>query len=119
MEGYGKKVWLIPDMYWPEVTSEGPYVSHEAVCVLNTGSNDANISIKVFFEDQEPVEFDSVICKAQRTHHIRMDKLNPTKSLGKGKAYAALVISDVPVVVQYTRVDTTQAENAIMTSIAY
>ena len=33
-----KKVWLIPDGFLPE-DSSGKFVSHEAVCVLNTGDD--------------------------------------------------------------------------------
>ena len=34
-------------------------------------------------------------------------------------AYASVVESDVPIVVQHTRLDSRQAENALMTTIAY
>jgi hypothetical protein len=115
----GQKLWVIPDMYWPEITSEGHYVSHEAICVLNTGNQDCLVEITCFFQDREPVVFPEVECKARRTNHIRMDALNPTLGLSSGLPYASVVRCSVPVVVQYTRVDTTQSENAIMTTMAY
>jgi hypothetical protein len=33
--------------------------------------------------------------------------------------YASLIESDVPIVVQHTRLDSRQAENALMTTIAF
>jgi hypothetical protein len=115
----GQKLWVIPDMYWPEITSEGHYVSHEAICVLNTGNQNCLVEITCYFQDREPVVFPEVVCEARRTNHIRMDALNPTLGLTSGLPYASVVRCSVPVVVQYTRVDTTQSENAIMTTMAY
>lgn len=120
MMSFGKKTWLIPDMYWPEFTAEnGRYVSHEAICVLNTGDDDCEVSMTCYFEDRDPIVFPKVTCKAKRTNHIRMDALNPKVGIVKGVPYAILVECSVPVVVQYTRVDCTQASNAIMTTMAY
>ena len=117
----GKRFWLIPDCYWPEVTGEGHYVSHESICVLNTGDVDVSVKITLYFEDREPIEGFLAKCGARRTHHIRMDKLveasgNPVP---KGVPYAALVESSLPVVVQYSRIDTTQPNETLATTIAF
>ncbi len=111
----GKKTWLIPDMYWPEQTSDG----HEAICVLNTSEEDSEISITYYFEDKDPVQIAPILCNAKRTSHLRMDKINPKNGFAKGTPYAAVINSSIPVVVQYTRVDCTQQANSIMTTIAY
>ena len=37
----------------------------------------------------------------------------------RGTSYASVFESDVPVVIQHTRLDSRQAENALMTTIAY
>ncbi len=113
---HGKTQWLIPDMYWPEITTPGHYVSHEAVCVLNTGEKDAQLTVTFYFEDREPIIWSGLSCGARRTNHIRIDLL---KAVPKGVPYAALVESDVPVVVQYSRLDTTQANNGLITTMAY
>lgn len=117
----GKKTWLIPDLYWPADTHGNVYVSHEAICVLNVSRQPAQIQITLLYEDQEPVEGLCFTCGAMRTMHIRMDKVTtPDGSpLPQGIGYAAMLQSDVPVVVQYTRVDTTQPELALMTTMAY
>ena len=121
MEPIGKTTWLIPDMYWPEITSEGHYVSHESVCVLNTSTRECTVEFVLYFEDNAPLSGFSAVCRAERTLHIRMDKLLDKNGsyIRRGVPYAAVVKATVPVVIQYTRVDTTQSENALMTTMAY
>jgi hypothetical protein len=121
MRHIGKREWLIPDMYYPEITASKHYVSHESICVLNTGGADAEISITLYFEDREPVALRAAKCAARRTHHIRMDKQLDTDGnpVPKGVPYAAYVRSGVPIVVQYSRADTTDGPASFMTTMAY
>lgn len=116
----GSKNWFIPDAYYP-VKSSGGCLSHEAVCVLNTGDTDANIELTLYFEDREMLGGFRAICKAGRTNHIRMDMITNTegKSVPKGVPYAVAVESDVDIIVQYSRLDSTQAEMALMSVVAY
>ena len=120
MSKYGKKVWFIPDGYMSN-TVKGEYVSHEAICVLNLSGKTANISITVFFEDAEPMKGFTAICENERTNHIRLDKIVNAegKKIPKDKPYAILAESDVPVVVQASRLDVSQPEYSLMTTIAY
>lgn len=121
MNPVGKKTWLIPDMYWPEITSEGHYVSHESICVLNTSDEDCRLDFVLYYEDRTPVGGLSAVCAAQRTLHVRMDRLKDADGnhIPRGVPYAAVVSASIPVVVQYTRVDTTQSANGIMTTLAF
>ncbi|TCL69916.1 hypothetical protein EDC14_101138 [Hydrogenispora ethanolica] len=116
----GSKVWYIPDGYYPSFSS-GKFPSHEAICVLNPAAEDASISITLYFEDRDKMAGFSVVCPAERTRHIRMDQLKNAAGEGvpQGVAYAMMVESDRPVIVQYSRMDTTQAEMALMTTMAY
>lgn len=120
-KAYGKTEWLVPDCYWPEITTEGHYVSHEAICVLNTTDDDADIALTLYFEDREPMTGFSAKCGARRTHHIRLDKLVDANGehIPMGVPYAILAVSTAPIVAQYSRLDTTQANEALMTTIAY
>jgi hypothetical protein len=117
---YGSKAWFIPDGYWPE-NSSGLFPSHEAICVLNTGNTDANIKITLYFEDRDKMDGFKAVCKAERTNHIRMDKIKDSEGRGvpRGVGYAAMVESDVDIIVQYSRMDTSQAGMALMTTMAY
>lgn len=119
-ERIGRRVWIIPDGYIPE-RSSGHFVSHEAVCVVNLGDEDAHLSITVYFEDREPMTGFTATCGARRTNHVRLDVIATQESekIPVGVPYALKVESDQPVVVQYSRMDTTQAEMALMTTIAY
>lgn len=116
----GKTTWLIPDCYWPENSDPtAPYVSHEAICVLNAGDADAALSLTFYFEDREPLTA-TAACPARRTHHIRLDRLDTSEGpIPCGVPYAALVASDVPVVVQYSRCDASHPSVTLMTSVAY
>jgi hypothetical protein len=89
--------------------------------VLNPGKVDAHLNITLYFEDRDKMEGFKAECKAERTHHIRMDKLKNELNQGvpMGVPYAMMVISDVAIIVQYSRMDTTQAEMALMTTMAY
>lgn len=108
--------WLIPDCYWPAVTTGDEYVSHEAICILNTAPTDAQVSLTLYFEDREPLTGISKTVPAQRTLHIRMDKLEGSP-VPRGVPYAVMVSCDTPIAVQYTRVDTTQPALAISTTL--
>lgn len=116
----GKCEWFIPDAFFP-VKDNGDYVSHEAICLLNTGDKDANVEFTLYFENDEPMKGFSAVCKAERTNHVRMDKIVSIdgKKVPRGVPYAVLVKSDNPIVVQYSRCDTTQSELAFMGVIAY
>ena len=117
---YGKKTWLIPDCFLHSV-SLNEQVSHEAVCVLNTTDKDAKIKLTLFYEDRDKIDDFYAECKAGRTHHIRLDKIvsQSGKTIEKDVPYAMLVESNTEIVVQYSRLDTSALEMALMTTIAY
>ena len=125
MKAYGKTTWMIPDTYLQKKensrSSDPADRSHEAICVLNTSDNDAHIALTLFFEDREPNTAFTSFCGARRTHHIRLDKIRDAEGNGIPEAvpYAILIESDTPIVVQYSRLDTSAAEMALMTTIAY
>ncbi|MGA7126873.1 MAG: sensory rhodopsin transducer, partial [Chthoniobacterales bacterium] len=56
---------------------------------------------------------------ARRTRHFRFNDLRDPEAIPVGTSYASLLESDQPVVVQHTRLDSRQSENALMTTIAY
>lgn len=115
----GEKLWYIPDGYIPE-NSSGDLTSHESICVLNTSSEDALLEITIFFEDREPMEKIRVVVGARRTKHIRTSSLQQEgKPIPVGVPYAIEIQSDVSIVVQYSRLDSTQAENALMSVMAF
>ena len=121
MEAIGKKIWVIAEGYIPEY-SNGPepdFTSHETACILNTSHREAHISLTIYFADKDPAGPYSVVVAAQRTKHLRFNDLKVPEPVPRGTDYACVFESDVPVVIQHTRLDSRQAENALMTTIAY
>jgi hypothetical protein len=113
----GARVWLVPDGFIPEESS-GSQESHEAVCVLNTSWEEARLSISFYFEDRDPVKGVELIVPPERTRHARTDELDGAE-IPRGVPYAMRVESSVPVVVQCSRMDTTQAALSLMTAVAH
>lgn len=121
MENLGKKVWVIAEGYIPEYGTgkEPEFISHETACFLNTGKKDAEVEITIFFSDKDPVGPYKITVPAERTKHIRFNDLKDPAPVPKGTDYASVIKSNVPVVVQHTRLDSRQAENALLSTIAY
>ena len=118
----GARVWLIPDGYMASPPNDGKaYQSHEAICVLNIGNQDAHLLLDVYFEDRDPLKDIAVTVGAERTFHIRLDKPEHLNGvvIPRDVPYAVRVRSDVPVIVQHSRLDTTQVNMSLMTTIAY
>lgn len=121
MDMIGRTRWAIAEGYIPG-TSHGPapeLESHEACCILNANDRPAHVRITVYFEDREPAGPYEVTVDARRTKHLRFNALQDPEPVPKDTPYASVIESDVPVVVQHTRLDSRQAENALMTTIAF
>ncbi|MFF9409457.1 sensory rhodopsin transducer [Streptomyces anandii] len=120
MEHIGQRVWAIPEGYIPGA-STGPesMASHETACLLNTGDQDAHVEITLFFPDREPAGPYRVTVPARRTLHQRFNELDPEGSVPVASDYASVLVSDVPIVVQHTRLDSRQPANALLSTVAY
>jgi hypothetical protein len=117
----GVKEWIIPEGYIP-IGSHGPepqMLSHETVCLLNTSDQDAQVEITLYYSDREPVGPYRVTVPARRTRHVRFNDLKDPEPIPRDREYSSVIRSDVPVVAQFSRLDSRQAENALMTTIAY
>ncbi len=117
----GKKRWAIAEGYIPS-WSNGPapeLISHEAVCMLNTSDQDAHVEITIFYSDRDPAGPYKLTVPARRTLHQRFNNLTDPEPIPHGTDYASTIESDVPIVVQHTRLDSRQADNALITTIAY
>lgn len=116
----GKRHWLIPDAFLPALSS-GALESHESTCVLNVGARSADITLCAYFEDRDPLDGFRAVCPARRTVHIRLNALrNPRgEAIPVGVPFALEVRSSMPVVVQHTRLDSSQPALALMTTMAF
>jgi hypothetical protein len=120
-EAIGKRLWAIAEGYIPGAShAKAPELtSHETFCILNAGDHDAHVAVTLYFTDQEPVGPYRVTVPARRTRHVRFNDLEDPKPVPCDVPYASVIRSDVPIVVQHTRLDSRQAELALLSTIAY
>ncbi len=113
----GRTCWVIAEGYIPN-TSHGPspqMESHETMCVLNAGNADAHLRVTIFFADRDPDGPYEVTVPARRTRHFRFNDL----PIPRETDYSSLIESDRPVVVQHTRLDSRQADLALLSTVAF
>mgnify|MGYP001557701780 FL=1 len=117
----GKKIWAIAEGYIPGYSNGPPpdFISHEAACILNTSDEDAHVQIMLYFSDKEPVGPYHVTVPARRTKHLRFNNLTDPQLVPLETDYSSVFVSDQPIVLQYTRLDSRQNANALITTIAY
>ncbi len=120
-EAIGRCRWAIAEGYIPgESHGQGPEMtSHEALCILNCGERDAHVAVTVFYEDRDPVGPYELLVPARRTRHFRFNNLTDPAPIPRDTPYSSVIESDVPVVVQHTRLDSRQAANALLSTIAF
>jgi hypothetical protein len=119
-EAIGKKIWAIAEGYIPS-KSTGPdpeFTSHETVCILNTSNQQAQIEIVIYFTDRDPVGPYRFTVDGKRTKHLRFNDFQDPE-IPLDTDYASVISSNIPIVVQHTRLDSRQAENALLSTIAY
>jgi hypothetical protein len=125
-QALGKKCWVVPDGYIPCATERdrenlNGYLSHECACLLNTGSKDARVVLTVYFENKEPALVSDILLAGRRCLHLRMDQLKKDGAavIDRGVPYALVITADEPIVVQMSRLDTTQPNMAFLSTMAY
>ena len=121
MSGVGHKIWAIAEGYIPggSVSDDRKFVSHETACMLNTNDRPANVKLTLFFADREPVGPYRVTVPARRTLHLRFNDLRDPAPVPRDTDYASLFESDVPIVVQHTRLDSRNPNIALLSTIAF
>jgi hypothetical protein len=93
--------------------------SHESLCMLNANTDAAHLRLTFYFTNRDPAGPFPLTIDPQRALHQRINDLREPEQIEPGIDYCVLIVSDQPIVVQHTRVDTRQAENATMSTIAY
>jgi hypothetical protein len=121
MDPIGRKRWAIAEGYIPSQSSfsNRALVSHETACILNASDEDAHVRITVFFADREAVGPYRVTVEARRTLHLRFDDLKDPAPVPRDTDYSSVFESDVPIIVQHTRLDSRHAEVSLLSTTAY
>ncbi|NED97119.1 sensory rhodopsin transducer [Phytoactinopolyspora alkaliphila] len=117
----GATTWVVADGYIPpgSTGTNLETASHESVCILNAGPEPATVRLYIFFTDRDPYGPYVIEIPARRAHHQQINRLCEPSTVPVGVDYSMLLLADTPVVVQHTRLDSRQAENALMSTIAY
>lgn len=121
MIGIGRRYWAIAEGYIPSESTSTSHdlISHEAACILNPGDEDASVRLTVYFTDREPVGPYRLSVPARRTRHFRFNDLADPEAIPRDTPYSSVFVSEVPVVIQHTRLDSRKAELALLSTIAY
>ena len=128
MEAIGRRRWAIAEGYIPSESSfsHRALVSHETACILNAGDRDAHVTITIFFADRDPVGPYRLTVAARRTLHLRFNDLDDPAPIPRDtdyasvfESYASVFESDVPIILQHTRLDSRHAEVSLLSTMAY
>lgn len=121
MPNIGSACWAIAEGYIPSgsVSQDPALVSHETICILNAGERAAEVAITLYFEDREPVGPYRLSVGARRTRHLQFNHLDDPAPVPRDTAYASLIQSTEPIVVQHTRLDSRHPNIALLSTIAF
>lgn len=117
----GYRRWAIAEGHIPAWSSsdDPALASHETACLLNASDDEAHVAITVYFTDRDPAGPYLLTVPAKRTTHLRFNDLDDPEPIPRGTDYASVIESDVPIVVQHTRLDSRQADLALLSTVAY
>ena len=118
----GKLHWAIAEGYIPPDSTDGAdrrFLSHETACLLNPGDREAQVRITLFFSDRDPVGPYRVTVAPRRTLHLRFNDLSDPAPGPRDTDYSSIFESDVPIVVQHTRLDSRKQALALLSTIAF
>jgi hypothetical protein len=121
MSAPGSRRWVIPGGEIPMRSNgrEPLFTSHDLISVLNTSDSVASIELTLCYHDVEPVEGYCFDVQPRRVRRVRVNDLIDPLAVQLGVAYGILVECNVPVVVQFTRQDTSDVHATGMTTIAW
>lgn len=117
----GTHTWAIGDGWIPPA-STGPapeMTSHDSACMLNASDRPADVVMTIYFHDRDPAGPYRLSIPPRRVCHVRFNDLSVPEPVPRGVDYSVVIESTAPIVVQHTRLDSRQAANALMSTIAY
>ena len=117
----GKKKWVIAGGNIPVESNgfEPTFTSHDKLSILHTSSGKVKITLTIYFSDHEPYGPYELELEGQRLKKVRFNDLIDPLAIPLGVPYACVIEATEPVVVQFSRLDTSQKENAGFTTIAF
>jgi hypothetical protein len=104
------------------VGSRGPsreMTGQEGAYLLNATDQDAHVRVVLYFSDREPSGPYRLVVPARRTRHLRFNDLHDPEGIPPGSGYSSVICSDVPIVVQQTRFELRQGDEAELAAGAH
>jgi hypothetical protein len=121
MTAGGMRTWYFPDGYLPEKSREGSMEAHEALMLLNPHEEPVEVRLDIYYSDKAPDKDIAVTVGAERVIALRLD--HPEDMGGVAipplTQYALRVRAARPIVAQFGRLDTTQANMAYYGCMGY
>jgi hypothetical protein len=121
MKTIGKTAWAIAGGHIPLLSTgkEPENTSRDELCFLNAGFEEAHVEVTLFYSDREPVGPYQLAVPARRVRRVRINDLINPEAPPLDTDYGAIVESDLPIVVQLDRKDTSSCENSILTTMGF
>ncbi len=121
MKAIGHTLWTIPGGHIPPRSTgdEPAFTSRDEIILLNTGDDLATVEITVFHADREPIGPYRLTVAPRRVRRVRCNDLIDPEAIPLGLDFAMVLASDTPIVVQFDRVDTSQAALARQSVLAF
>ena len=117
----GRRTWLLPGGHIPlRSTGREPQLSsYDQLSILNTHPMAAQLTLTIYYADQPPLGPYWLEVPAQRVKHVRFNDLIDPLPLPLDVPFACRLEASAPVLVQFTRQDTSQRANAGCTTLAF
>lgn len=121
MAHFGKREWSIPGGRIPFTNSENEpeMLGQDRIAILNTNDVVANIEICIYFVDENMQGPYKLEIQSARVRKVRFNDLIDPQPIPLEKEFGVIIRSDVPVVVQFTRLNPKQEALALMSTMAY
>jgi hypothetical protein len=117
----GSKTWSFAagNIPFRSTGVEPMFTSNDRIAVLNMNSQKAEIIITIYYEDQDEMTDYKIIVGARRVRKIKFNDLIDPMPIALERPYSFMLESSVPVVVQFTRMNTGAAALASLCTTAY
>lgn len=117
----GDTEWVIPGGHVP-ADSTGPepeMVSNDTLCLLNAGEKLSTAEITLSYANGREAGPYLLTVAARRVRRVRINDLIDPYAPPLAEDYAVILECNEPLVVQFERLDSRQAENATFSTMAY
>ena len=121
MNTTGRTDWAIAGGRVPLISTgrEPENTSRDELCFLNVESSEAHVEITFYYSDRDRVGPYRLTIPARRVRRVRVNDLINPEAPPLDRDYGAIVRSDIPVIVQFDRKDTSRSENSILTTMGF